>query len=141
MELLARMGMRNRDGASKPLVLVLGVYFVNRPSYARSIVDNLAGTSCYSVVQRWVSLGGIVTDERLRYVTCQQELGAVPKFYLINQLLERESLERYEYVIVVDDDIQLPERFLDKFLSLQATLEFRLAQPARTSNSFRGVSA
>jgi hypothetical protein len=45
-------------------------------------------------------------------------------------------LRDYEYVIVVDDDIRLPDHFLDKFLDLQTALGFSLAQPARTTNSY-----
>jgi hypothetical protein len=39
-------------------------------------------------------------------------------------------------VVSADDDIRLPARFLDRFLTLQADLEFALAQPARTGNSY-----
>ena len=46
------------------------------------------------------------------------------------------DLERYDYVLTVDDDIVLPDRFLDLFLGLQTMTGFALAQPARTTTSY-----
>src|SRR5678815_2044673 len=72
-------------------------------------------------------------------VTCRWHrlgLPRVPKFVLINQLLEAaRPLDRFKYIIVVDDDIALPHRFLDDYLRVVEILRFSLAQPARTHNS------
>jgi hypothetical protein len=38
-------------------------------------------------------------------------------------------------VLLVDDDVDLPAGFLDRFLDLQRALDFALAQPARTAGS------
>src|SRR5439155_1423176 len=42
----------------------------------------------------------------------------------------------YEYVLAIDDDVVLPDGFLDQFLAVQRQLGFALAQPARTGNSY-----
>ena len=42
----------------------------------------------------------------------------------------------FDTVMLFDDDIVLPERFLDRFLPLQHRFDFAIAQPARTSNSY-----
>ena len=60
----------------------------------------------------------------------------VPKYVILNELLAAEDLERFDFVVNIDDDIVLPDRFLDQFLPLQARLQFAIGQPARTSNSF-----
>jgi hypothetical protein len=39
-------------------------------------------------------------------------------------------------VVMTDDDIVVPDGFLDLFLGVQASLGFDLAQPARTLNSY-----
>ena len=54
---------------------------------------------------------------------------------LINRLLAEEDLDSYDFVLNTDDDIVLPEGFLDVFLGVQAGVGFDLAQPARTPNS------
>jgi len=68
----------------------------------------------------------------------------------VNRLLEGVDLARYDYVLMTDDDIVMPARFLDAFIGQQHALDFAIAQPARTSNSFidhpmveqqRGVAA
>jgi hypothetical protein len=58
-----------------------------------------------------------------------------PKFALANRLLDGVALEAYDYVLVVDDDIMLPDDFLDRFIEQQQGLDFAIAQPARTRSS------
>ena len=45
------------------------------------------------------------------------------------------SPERYDHVLLVDDDVDLPAGFLDRFLDIQRSLGFALAQPARSIGS------
>ncbi len=59
-----------------------------------------------------------------------------PKFVLLNRLLAGVRLADYRYLVVVDDDIELPAGFLDCFLAIQERRGFTLAQPARTGDSF-----
>lgn len=120
----------------RPSVLVLGVYLANKPTYVRDVVKSLSQCKNYRVVQRWVAIGNVSSDPSVGEVTCIQQVDPLPKFLLINRLLSDEPLAKYEYVVIVDDDIQLSEGFLDGFLSVQSTAGFSLAQPARTRNSF-----
>ncbi|HEX4963507.1 MAG TPA: glycosyltransferase [Thermoanaerobaculia bacterium] len=120
----------------RPSVLVLGVFLADRPSHIRCVVANLSSASGYHVVQRWIALGGAVHDPELQRVTHGMQLAYVPKFPLVNALLVQIDLRGFEYVVLVDDDVQLPDRFLDDFLAAQAALDFCLAQPARTPASY-----
>jgi hypothetical protein len=52
------------------------------------------------------------------------------KFENLNRLLDDQDLERYDWLIVVDDDVVLPRGFLDRFLAHAERHGFRLAQPA-----------
>jgi hypothetical protein len=117
-------------------VLVVGVYLADKPSWIRSIVHNLGASSSYQVVQRWAVIGEAEVASELRSVTRVHNTVQEPKFALVNRLLAHEPFSDYEYVLVVDDDIRLPDRFVDRFLGLQTDLGFSLAQPARTSNSY-----
>jgi len=40
-----------------------------------------------------------------------------------------------DWIVVADDDVELPHRFLDRFLALCERLELDLAQPAQTARS------
>lgn len=116
-------------------VLALGVYLANQTNTVADVVANLAGSSP-RVTQKWVALWGQPPSETVAAVTVRTELRKVPKFELLNDLLAAEDLSRYDYVLLFDDDIVLPNRFLDRFLPLQHRLDFVIAQPARTSNSY-----
>src|SRR5205807_9040332 len=52
------------------------------------------------------------------------------KFENLNGLLERHPLEGRDWLLLVDDDVELPRGFLDRFLFLCERFELRLAQPA-----------
>jgi len=116
-------------------VLVVGIYLAGKPNHAEHIVTELAGTTRYQLTQRWVSLGVEPLSPVLSQVTRRVLGEAALKIVLLNELLAWESLQEYEYIILFDDDVRLPEQFLDRFLGLQTKFGFCLAQPARTGNS------
>jgi GT2 family glycosyltransferase len=59
--------------------------------------------------------------------------GAHGKFENLNALLAAEELDAFDWLLVVDDDVDLPSRFLDRFLA-HAT-GAKLAQPAHRLHS------
>jgi hypothetical protein len=58
----------------------------------------------------------------------------VGKFALINQLIS--DVDAYDYLIVCDDDVEFPSRFVDRFLSLVKEFGFSISQPARSPHSY-----
>jgi glycosyltransferase involved in cell wall biosynthesis len=127
---------RYRDGAQRRRALVLGVYLADKPNTAAHIAETLARSEDLAVQQRWVALGEDASPgEELGSMTTLTVTEPTPKYSLLNQLLAEEDLASYDFVLTTDDDIVLPEGFLDLFLGIQAAVGFDLAQPARTSNS------
>lgn len=59
------------------------------------------------------------------------------KWENLNRALESNDLGEYDWLLIVDDDVVLPHRFLDPFLFLCERYGFTLAQPAhkRWSNA------
>ena len=63
------------------------------------------------------------------------------KFENLNRLLgaagsdERGRAERADWLLVIDDDVELPHAFLDRFLFLCERFSLQLAQPAHRLNS------
>jgi hypothetical protein len=53
------------------------------------------------------------------------------KFQNLNRLLAAAQHD-YDWLLVVDDDVVLPERFVDRLLGLCERLDLALAQPAQT---------
>lgn len=116
-------------------ILAVGVFLLDRPNKAESISNSLRKTQNWDLELRWAAIGhGEVPSALSDFTT--HTAGYKPKFELINWLLESFNLNEYRYILVTDDDIDLPENFLDTYLRIQEKYNFHLAQPARTHDSF-----
>jgi glycosyltransferase involved in cell wall biosynthesis len=126
---------RYRDGDQPRRALVLGVYLAGKPNTAEHIAATLARSRDVEVHQRWVALGDDPANGELGSLTALTVTEPTPKYLLLNRLLAEEDLASYDFILTTDDDIVLPDGFLDLFLGVQAGVGFDLAQPARTLNS------
>jgi len=117
-------------------VLIVGVYLLDKPSNIREIKSELGKSSRLGVEQRWIGLGTGSVPEEMADVTVHKVIPPAMKFPLLNQLLAKVILDGFEFVVVCDDDILLPENFLDRYLDSVTRYDFALAQPARTHDSF-----
>jgi GT2 family glycosyltransferase len=57
------------------------------------------------------------------------------KFENLNLLLDRHPAQEFDWLLVVDDDVELPRGFLDRFLFLCERFQLVLAQPAHRLDS------
>ena len=121
---------------SRPKVLVVGVYMAEKENLAGHLVSRFASSRHCDVVQRWVAIGPKLASEAVAAVTVEEVFTRTPKFTLINRLIEPDDLERFNYIMVCDDDISVPYDFVDRFIGWQQFCGFALAQPARTWNSY-----
>jgi hypothetical protein len=113
---------------------VLGVVLAEHPNNADAIVAQLAATRRYTVDQRWASIGR-GAGPRVGAVVALTVDAKTPKFVLLDRLLRGVTLTDYDHLLLCDDDIVLPDGFLDRFLDLQRRHRLSLAQPARTETS------
>ena len=132
----ASLPPRQVGTALETKVLVVGVYLADRFNNIDDIVQILSKTSAVRVVQRWAALGGEPPTHRVAAVTARRLFTRQPKFEILNDLLSGEDLSEIDYVLACDDDIILPHGFLDRFIAIQSALDFGIAQPALTPNSF-----
>ena len=117
-------------------VLVVGIFLADKENLAPRITQELALSSNWDVEQRWSSLGKSQPDSDMAPFTVQVTDTFSPKFLLLNQLLGKIDLYEFEYVIVSDDDIQLPAGFVDRYLAMVSRYDLAVAQPARTHDSY-----
>jgi GT2 family glycosyltransferase len=61
--------------------------------------------------------------------------GELGKFENLNRLLTEHPASGHDWLLVVDDDIELPRGFLDRLLFLCERFDLQLAQPAHRSRS------
>jgi glycosyltransferase involved in cell wall biosynthesis len=120
----------------RPRVLVAGVYLADRQNYAADIARELGRSRRWSVEQRWVALGKAAIPDELAPVTAWRQPSRQGKFVLLNRLLAEADLDRYDFVLFTDDDIVLPDGFVDRYLELVIRHDLALAQPARTHDSY-----
>jgi hypothetical protein len=124
------------QGKQKKSVLVLGIYLADRDNAIEHIVEELSKSSNYLIDQKWIALFGKAPSPEVLSVTQKVLYNRMPKYVLLNYLLATTGWRLYDFVIFVDDDIGLPEKFIDEFLEIQTHCNFSVAQPARTHNSF-----
>jgi hypothetical protein len=117
-------------------VLVVGVYLADKENLASRISQELAASVNWRVEQRWISLGKSKPHPHIAPFTVETVDMLAPKFSLVNRLLGHVDLHAFEYIIVTDDDIQLPIGFVDRYLALVSRYDLALAQPARTHDSY-----
>ncbi|HWD85432.1 MAG TPA: hypothetical protein VG321_06750 [Solirubrobacteraceae bacterium] len=58
------------------------------------------------------------------------EVGGGGKFENLNRMLERVPADGHDWLLLIDDDVRLPRRFLDVFLFLIERFDLSMAQPA-----------
>ncbi len=61
--------------------------------------------------------------------------GTLGKFQNLNLLLDKFPPEEHDWLLLVDDDVELPKGFLDRFLFLIERFSLDLAQPAHRASS------
>jgi hypothetical protein len=120
---------------SRKKVLVFGVNLADKLNNVDDIVAGLSTSRKFDVIQRWVAIGRTPPGQRVADVTVKTIMGKKPKYEIMNELISAEDLSQYEYLLMTDDDVVLPEGFLDECITLQDGLKFAIAQPARTPNS------
>jgi hypothetical protein len=120
---LERAGRAAANGS----VLALGLY----SGALGGLVEQAVAELSRSRRRVTIALGAL--DEPAPFlgaVTKADGLRGAGKFENLNTLLEASEPAGFDWVIVVDDDAELPRGFLDRFLFLAERFELQLAQPA-----------
>ena len=133
LEALRGTGRRlDRLAAAEPRrrVLVLSAY--RRGSALPAALETLDSPR-HSVE---LALGAVgAADPALGGSTVAEGLGG-GKFENLNEVLRRgPDPHGFDWTLVVDDDVRLPERFLDRFLAACSSFRLDLAQPAQSLRS------
>ncbi len=110
-------------------VLVIGVY---RPASLLPEALEALASQRHDVSFALGATGA--TDPRLAAHTVAQGLEG-GKFENLNRVLEGAVAGDPDWLLVIDDDVRLPGRFLDRFVALCERFGLDLAQPAQTLRS------
>ncbi len=129
-------GAAPAGGSRRGSVLVVGIYLCDRENNVVEIARELGDSREWRVEQRWIALGRAALPPSLAALTAWRQRRRRGKFVLLNALLARVDAGRHDYVLVCDDDIALPPRFVDRYLELVTRYDLALAQPARTHDSY-----
>ncbi len=119
------------EGMPQRRVLALGVYSDRGAAEIRAAVKRLRRTR-HDLQVALGSLGD--TAPRLEAETALTEMQG-GKFANLNRLAETASPLAADWVLLIDDDVELPRRFLDRLLCVAEELRLDLAQPALSRDS------
>jgi hypothetical protein len=117
-------------------VLVVGVGMLDVPNHTEHVVAQFSRSAEWNVTQRWIGLGTSPVPAALHQVMPVSTNERQPKFVFLNSMFREIAPGDHEYLIVCDDDILLPDGFLDRFLALVQRYDLALSQPARTHDSY-----
>jgi len=81
-------------------------------------------------------LAALAATTRHRVTLAVAEMAPVGKFANINRALAGHDPAGYDWLLIADDDIAVPDGFLDLLLYFAARCDFKLAQPAHRFLSF-----
>jgi hypothetical protein len=125
---------RAARGATSGSVLVLGLYSAD---YAALLGRAVAELSSSRRRLRFAFGALDSTAPELAAHTVADGLRGGGKFENLNALLEHARWREPDWIVVIDDDVELPRVFLDRMLFCAERLELQLAQPAlrRTSHA------
>ena len=115
-------------------VLVAGIYLADQPHAAGHILYELVGSGAHRVTQRWTALAPGGEGHCDLPCTVSIEVTPASKFALIDTMIE--DADSFDWVLICDDDVELPPGFLEEFLAVAERCDFALAQPARTADSY-----
>jgi GT2 family glycosyltransferase len=113
-----RRGLARAARAAPPRRRILALS-VQRPE-RRALADAIAAE-----LQR--------SRHELELHTCSP--GMLGKFENLNRLLAAHPASEHDWLLVIDDDVELPRGFLDRFVFLCERFSLALAQPAHCLNS------
>jgi GT2 family glycosyltransferase len=85
--------------------------------------------------QRVARAGAELARSRHEVTLVSGPAGGLGKFENLNRLLAGHAVEGHDWLLVLDDDVDLPPGFLDDFLALAERLDLSLAQPAHRLRS------
>lgn len=120
----AKTLQRMTHHGDKQTVVVVGIYREAQPIL--SVVEELR-RSRHEVIFRLGAMGDAAPE--LANETAQSHLSA-GKFQNLNELTG--DLTGVDWMLIIDDDVRVPAKFLDSALELCDRLDFALAQPAQT---------
>lgn len=109
-------------------ILVLGIYLSDKRNFASEISQKLSKSKIHHVDQKWVCIGEQPTLNDYTVAT----VAKTPKFKILNTLLSDIEIDDYDYLIITDDDIVMPDNFLDVYIDTVEKVDFSLSQPARS---------
>lgn len=115
-------------------ILLAGIYLAGRPNSAGHVAYECAQSRDHVLTQRWAAIapGGVGDCSLPGTVAIYPE--PEPKFAIIDRLTRDAGY--FDWLIITDDDVELSEGFLDRFISLAERYDFALCQPARSLDSF-----
>lgn len=120
---------------TKKKVLLIGIYLGDKVNTVDHLYAAFQSDAGIAVEQRWAALGKISTNPSVRAVTRFTVTVPESKYILLNRLMQPGDFDRFDYIVVTDDDLYIRPNFLSQLISHQVFYGFACAQAARAWHS------
>ncbi|WP_257222207.1 MULTISPECIES: hypothetical protein [unclassified Acinetobacter] len=117
-------------------VLLIGIYLTDYANQAAILKKQFSSSKFHNVEQKWFAIGENPIPVEMQDVTIGHSSTKIPKFELLTNLLNNIDYQKYDYLIISDDDIHILADFIDLYLLYVEKFALKIAQPARTFYSF-----
>jgi len=115
-------------------ILLAGIYLAGKPNTAGHVAYECARSRDHAVTQRWAAIAAGGDGDCSLPGTVAIYVAPEPKFGIIDRLTRDAGY--FDWLIIADDDIELPKGFLDRFIGAAERYDFAICQPARSLDSF-----
>lgn len=115
-------------------ILIVGVYLADKLNTADQIQAEFSASALHQVDQRWIAITSDAQACTTLPHTVRVQVGRLSRFKLLNELIG--SGEGFDWIVICDDDVELPRGFVDDFFAVAERFDFALCQPGRTYDSY-----
>lgn len=127
---------KNSLNNDKKNILVIGIYLTDYSNNTNHLVKQFNNSKIHHVDQKWIAIGKQNIPEQLKDLTVFHSKEKIPKFKLLNMIIDDIDISQYDYLIITDDDIVVHDAFIDVYIDSLEKYDLKLAQPSRTRFSY-----
>ena len=114
----ARLRLDRRS--QKRNILVTGIEVPNREGQIHSVIDTMTKGTRHAITKSVIPM-----EDRGKFSNIDAAISLVPG-----------SIDSFDWIIIVDDDVAFPYRFLDLFIAISEAADFSIVQPSHCFNSY-----
>jgi hypothetical protein len=116
-------------------VLAICCYLADKPNLVENLLDSVKESKNIQIDLILSNNSNNVSTSIFEQPHTHYFLPNSPKFVAVSRILKEQLKPYHDYVIIIDDDVELPHDFFDRYFRVVDGLGLKLSQPALTKKS------